>query len=88
MKAIKLILFSAVLSLVFSLKYESTSINLNQKITGQSNQKNIQFYNLKIEQNSQNQDLFIDSKTLNSKTIYESPIVMISPVNKIKIFFN
>ena len=83
MKAIKSILFSVVLSLIYSLKHESTSIKLNQKITGSSStQKHISFYDLQIEQNSQNMDLLIDSKTLNSisKTIYESPIVMISPV--------
>jgi hypothetical protein len=84
MKAIVLIIFSIVLSLVFSIKYDSTRIKLNQIISESSTQKDIKFYNLQIDEKeiNQNLDLLIDSKTLNSKTIYESPIVMISTVNK------
>ena len=80
MKAIQLILLAAAISLIVSSEHKSTSINLNQKVSGKSSQKNIQFYKLQIDSNSQKQDLLIDSKTLNSKSIYESPIVMISPV--------
>jgi len=79
MKAIQLILLAAAISLIVSSEHKSTSINLNQKVSGKSSQKNIQFYKLQIDNNSQKQDLLIDSKTLNSKSIYESPIVMISP---------
>lgn len=80
MEAIKLILFSLVLSLVYSLNHESTSIKLNQKISAISSQNKIKFFDLKIE-DSKNQDLLIDARTVNSKSIYESPIVMISSVN-------
>lgn len=87
MKAIVLILLSALLSLVISIKYDSITIKLNQNISGSSTQKDIKFYNLQIEENTQNLDLLIDSKIINTKTIYESPIVMISSVNKnTKIF--
>jgi hypothetical protein len=68
------------------MKYDSTKINLNQEISGNSTQKDIKFYNLQLDENTQNFDLLIDSKTLNSKTIYESPIVMISSVDIFLIF--
>lgn len=82
MKALQLILISLAFTLIFSLENQSTSIKLNQKVTGFSNQKKIKFYNLNLEQNANNQDLLIDAKTVNTKTIYESPIVMISSVRK------
>lgn len=82
MKAINLILFLAALSLVLSMQNESTPLKLNQKVSGYSTQKSIQYYKLKIEENSKNQDLYIRSKTIDSQTIFESPITMISPVNK------
>ena len=80
MKAFQLFLFAVAISTIFSMENISNSINLNQKVKGTSSQKNIQFYTLKFDNNSQKQDLLIDSKTLNSKSIYESPIVMISHV--------
>jgi hypothetical protein len=61
------------------MKFESNKIKLNQEVKGVSSQDHFSFFELQLDSNQKNMDLLIDSKTLNSKTIYESPIVMISP---------
>lgn len=86
MKAIlKVLLFSLVLSMIFTTEHISKSIKLNESVSAFATQKKIKFYNLKLDNKPLNQDLLIDSKILSKKNIYESPIVMISPVNQIKI---
>lgn len=75
-------------SFINSLKFESVSINLNQEIKGFSTQKHLSLYELQLDSDTQSKDLLIDSKTINSNTIYESPIVMISTVKNKKTFKN
>lgn len=73
---------------VKSLTYESTSIEYNTVFTDSTSNNNMKFYSMDLAANPADLDLLVDARIINSNTIYESPIVLVSTVILRKIHFN
>lgn len=67
-------------SLIYALKNESNKIQFNSLFSSSTVDNSMQFYSMKLQDNPNQMDLLVDSKILNSKSIYESPIVLVSTV--------
>jgi hypothetical protein len=80
----KIIISLLVSGFINSLTYETTAIKYNTVFTDSALNNNMKFYSMDLEANSAEMDLLVDAKIVNSQTIYESPIVLVSTViNKI-----
>lgn len=78
----KIIIPLLVSAFINSLTYETTTIKYNTDFTDSASNNNMKFYSMDLEANSADMDLLVDAKIVNSKTIYESPIVLVSTVIK------
>ena len=76
----RLIIPLLVSSYINSLTYETQAIQYNTIFTDSISNNNMKFYSMDLEAKSTNMDLLVDSKIINSNTIYESPIVLVSTV--------
>jgi len=73
-------------SLINSLTYETVEIKYNNDLTDLISNNNMKFYSMDLENKSSDMDLLVDSKIINSDSIYESPIVLVSTVINFWIF--
>jgi len=74
----KIIFPLIVSSFINSLTQETYAIKYNTLITDKIT-NNMKFYSMDLEKKT-DMDLLVDSKIINSNTIYESPIVLVSTV--------
>lgn len=77
----KIIISLLVSAYINSLTYETTAIKYNTPFTDSTSNNNMKFYSMELQADSADQDLLVDAKIINSNTIYESPIVLVSTVN-------
>ncbi len=85
----KIIISLLVSSFIKSLSYETLSIKYNTLITDSTSNNNMKLYSMDLEQKSTDMDLLVESKIINSNSIYETPIILISTVKIIsRIYFN
>ncbi len=76
----RIIITLLVSAFVNSLTYETTTIKYNTLFTDFTTDNNMKFYSMDLEANTAELDLLVDTKFINSNTIYESPIILISTV--------
>jgi hypothetical protein len=80
MKGFLKVLIPILISFTNCLIFDSELIRMNIVIQGSTLSNNMKFYSMDLESNPSNNDLLVDSKIINSKTIHESPIILISTV--------
>lgn len=79
----KLIIPLLVSAFVKSLSYETTVVQYNTLHTDSASNNKMKFYSMDLAPNSADMDLLVDARIINSNTIYESPIVLVSTVIKL-----
>lgn len=82
MKAFAKIIISVLIAInVSSLKSDDSNIiQFNTLFTASSFDNTMKFYSMDLDENTNDMDLLVDSRIINSHIIYESPIVLVSTV--------